>query len=134
MMKQGYLVLGTLALCFSIAAIAQTTASALPNGITIRSTTAGKVLADGRGMTLYTFDKDIAGKSMCNDQCAVLWPPLVAKEGTNAPANWSAITRTDGSKQWAYEGKPLYTFAEDVKPGDVTGNGYYGGMWHVAKS
>ena len=134
MMKQGYLKLGILALCFSISAIAQKSDSALPNGITIRSTTAGQVLADARGMTLYTFDKDMPDKSVCYDRCATLWPPLVAKGGTNAPANWSMTTRTDGSKQWAYKGKPLYTFAEDTKPGDVAGNGYYGDMWHVAKN
>jgi len=133
-MKQGYLKLGILALCFSISAIAQKSDSALPNGITIRSTTAGQVLADARGMTLYTFDKDMPDKSVCYNKCAVLWPPLVAKEGANVPVNWSMTTRTDGSKQWAYKGKPLYTFAEDTKPGDVAGNGYYGDMWHVAKN
>ncbi len=134
MMRQAYLKLGILALCFSVSAIAQKTDSALPDGITIRSTTAGEVLTDARGMTLYTLDKDMADKSVCNDQCAVLWPPLLAKEGTKAPANWSVITRDDGSKQWAYKGKPLYTFAKDMKPGDVAGNGYFGGIWHVAKS
>jgi len=44
-------------------------------------------------MTLYTLDKDTADKSVCNDQCAVLWPPLLAKDGATAPANWSVITR-----------------------------------------
>lgn len=38
----------------------------------------GGMLVDSKGMTLYTFDKDAAGKSMCNDQCAANWPPLAA--------------------------------------------------------
>ena len=38
----------------------------------------------------------------------------------------------DGSKQWAYKGKPLYTFAKDTKPGDVTGDGFLNGAWHLA--
>lgn len=38
--------------------------------------------------------------------------------------------RTDGTMQWAYEGKPLYLWTKDTKPGDVTGDGV-GGVWHV---
>ena len=41
------------------------------------------------------------------------------------------ITRDDGTKQWAYKGKPLYTFARDTKAGDATGDGK--GPWHSAK-
>ncbi len=136
MIKQGNLMLRVmaLALCFSISAIAQKTASPLPDGVMIKSTTVGNVLTDSRGMTLYTLDKDTADKSVCNNECAALWPPLLAKDGTKAPANWSVITRDDGAKQWAHQGKPLYTFAKDLKPGDVTGNGYFGGVWHVAKN
>jgi predicted lipoprotein with Yx(FWY)xxD motif len=35
--------------------------------------------------------------------------------------------------QWAYKGKPLYTFAKDTKPGDTTGDGFLNGAWHIAK-
>src|SRR3712207_7966199 len=30
----------------------------------------GKALVDAKGMTLYVFDRDTAGKSACNGQCA----------------------------------------------------------------
>jgi predicted lipoprotein with Yx(FWY)xxD motif len=33
---------------------------------------------------------------------------------------------------WACDGKPLYTFVQDKKAGDVTGD-MVGGVWHVAK-
>jgi predicted lipoprotein with Yx(FWY)xxD motif len=33
---------------------------------------------------------------------------------------------------WAYEGKPLYTYSKDKKPGDATGEGV-GGVWRAAK-
>ena len=36
------------------------------------------VFTDAKGMTLYTFDKDTAGKSACNGPCAANWPPLMA--------------------------------------------------------
>ncbi len=40
--------------------------------------TTGGVLTNASGMTLYTFDKDAGEKSVCNAQCAALWPPLAA--------------------------------------------------------
>lgn len=90
------------------------------------------MLVDHNGMTLYTFDKDSAGKSMCNDDCAKNWPPLMAKAGEKADGKWTQIKRDDGSMQWAYGGKPLYTFVKDKKDGDMTGDGMKD-VWHVAK-
>ncbi len=51
-----------------------------------------------------------------------------------AEGDWTIIDRTDGTKQWAYKGKPLYTFVQDKKPGDMTGDGKANGAWHVAKA
>lgn len=92
----------------------------------------GGKLVDHEGMTLYTFDKDSAGKSACNDQCAVNWPPLAADADSSAEGKWTVVTRDDKTRQWAYDGKPLYTFKSDKKAGDVEGDGK-GGVWHVAK-
>ena len=91
----------------------------------------GKIYTDAKGMTLYTFDKDEPGKSNCYDQCAVNWPPFLAEAGAMAEGEWTIVDRTDGAKQWAYEGKPLYLYIEDKKAGDVIGEGK-GGVWHVA--
>ena len=91
----------------------------------------GKIYTDAKGMTLYTYDKDEPGKSNCYDQCAVNWPPLVAEEGAMAEGEWTIIERTDGTKQWAYEGKPVYLWIQDKAPGDVTGEGKGDGTWHV---
>ncbi|MDB5800999.1 MAG: hypothetical protein JWL63_1938 [Rhodocyclales bacterium] len=92
------------------------------------------VFTDSKSMTLYTFDKDAApGKSVCNGQCATNWPPLMVTEGATASGDWSVVTRDDGKKQWAYKGKPLYTWIKDTKPGDKTGEGAAGNTWHVAK-
>ena len=98
----------------------------------IMDTAAGKVWADDKGMTLYTFDKDEKGKSSCYDQCAKNWPPFAAGAGAAAEGDWTIVDRTDGTKMWAYDGKPLYTFAKDAKPGDATGD-MAGGVWHAAK-
>ncbi|MER8765042.1 MULTISPECIES: hypothetical protein [unclassified Mesorhizobium] len=92
-----------------------------------------KIYTDASGMTLYTYDKDEAGKSNCYDKCAANWPPLKADANAKAEGEWTIVDRTDGTRMWAYEGKPLYTFTKDKKAGDVTGEGV-GGVWHIAKA
>ena len=91
------------------------------------------VLTGKNGMTLYTFDRDVAGsgKSVCNGPCATNWPPLMATDGEKVSGEYSIVTRDDGSKQIAYKGKPLYYWAKDTKPGDKTGNGF-NGVWKTA--
>lgn len=98
----------------------------------VADTAKGKALVDARGMTLYDFDKDSGGKSMCNGPCAKNWPPLMATAAT-APAGWSKIARDDGTMQWAYKGHPLYTFVKDTAAGDVKGDGFLNGAWHIAQ-
>jgi predicted lipoprotein with Yx(FWY)xxD motif len=91
------------------------------------------VLTNSNGMTLYTFDKDSEGKSACNGPCAVNWPPFMAANAAPAGTGYSVVVRDDGSKQWAYKGKPLYTWIKDQKAGDKTGDGFNNNVWHVAK-
>ena len=92
------------------------------------------LLVNDAGMTLYMYDKDPkgAGKSVCNGKCAKNWPPLMAKVAEKASGEYSIITRDDGSKQWAYEGKPLYTWVKDEKPGEMTGDNFKS-VWHVVR-
>ena len=86
-----------------------------------------------KGMTLYTFDKDSAGKSACNGPCATNWPPALVADDAKASGDLTIVSRDDGLKQWAYKGKPLYAFAKDAKAGDKTGDGFLNGAWHIAK-
>ena len=97
------------------------------------TTAKGSVLTDAKGMSLYTFDENSEGKSACNGPCATNWPALKAEASDKTDGGYSIITRDDGSKQWAYKGKPLYTFAKDTKPGDITGDGFLNGAWHLAQ-
>ena len=96
-------------------------------------TSMGKVYTDEKGMTLYTFDKDEANKSNCYDECAKNWPPYLAAADAKAEGEWTLVDRTDGTKQWAYEGKPVYLWVKDTKPGDVTGD-MVGEVWHAVKA
>ena len=93
----------------------------------------GKTFVDTKGMTLYTFDKDAGGKSMCNGPCAENWPPLTAADGAKPTADITIVVRDDGKKMWAYKGKPLYTFKKDTAPGETNGDGFLNGAWHIAK-
>lgn len=99
----------------------------------VGDTAKGKALVDAKGMTLYTFDKDAGAKSACNGQCAVNWPPLAAVKDAKAMGDYTVVTRDDGAMQWAYKGKPLYTFINDKKAGDAVGEGMANGTWHIAK-
>ena len=90
------------------------------------------ILTDANGMTLYTFDNDKGGVSACYDACAENWPPLLAAADAKADAEYGLTDRKDGTKQWTYDGKPLYLWVKDKKPGDMTGDGVKG-VWHVVK-
>jgi predicted lipoprotein with Yx(FWY)xxD motif len=89
-------------------------------------------LRDADGKTLYTFDKDAGGASVCYDACATNWPPFLAKDGAAAKGDYTLHARKDGKQQWALKGKPLYYFVGDQKAGDTAGDGK-GGVWHVVK-
>ena len=101
------------------------------------TTSAGKVLASSRGLTLYyyTEDKPGSGKSVCTGSCAAAWPPLAAP--VRAPTAWlpgklGVITRPGGVRQVTINGYPIYLYAGDKAPGQATGNGIEG-AWHVIK-
>lgn len=95
---------------------------------------ANGVLVGANDMTLYTFDKDMAGsgKSVCNGPCATNWPPLAAAADAAPEGDYSVITRDDGTMQWAFKGKPLYYWVKDQKSGDMSGDGF-NGVWKAAK-
>ncbi|HLO13436.1 MAG TPA: hypothetical protein VK206_01310 [Anaerolineales bacterium] len=98
----------------------------------------GSFLIDDKGMTLYLFTKDTPNTSNCYDKCATSWPPLlttgnpVAGDGIDA-SKLGTTKRTDGSVQVTYNGWPLYYFAKDKAPGDVTGQDV-GSVWFVVSA
>ena len=118
----------------TLGSLTMTACSSMPGMAAAPAQVREGVLADSKGMTLYVFDKDAAGsgKSMCNGPCANNWPPLVAGDTDKATGDWSMLTRDDGRKQWAYKGKPVYTWIKDQKPGDMSGDGF-NTVWHTAR-
>lgn len=117
------------------AAASGSTAPAANATVKVASSSLGMILVDANGKTLYEFDKDMGTTSNCSGACAQLWPALTA---TGMPVAGSGIDQTKltivsgpNGQQVAYNGHLLYTFAQDMAPGDVKGQGFAGNIWHV---
>lgn len=121
-MKSIRLVVAVIATAFSLSA------AAAPGAPVKKS---DGVMVTAAGMTVYTFDKDVAnsGKSACGGACMNNWPAVPAGEAPVAEP-YSVITRDDGTRQLAYKGKPLYTFGKDKKAGERNGDKFKD-VWHV---
>jgi predicted lipoprotein with Yx(FWY)xxD motif len=98
----------------------------------------GKIIVDGRGRTLYLFEKDRRGHSACSGACAGYWPPLLTTgrpvAGTGAKKSLlGTVRRANGKKQVTYGGHPVYHFVQDAKPGQTKGQDthFFGGGWYV---
>ncbi len=118
----------------ALAAAFLLTACASPPVATAPVTQVDGVLVATRGMTLYTFDKDApgSGRSACDADCASRWQPLFVGGRPQPGGDFSTVARDDGRIQWAFRGKPLYTWCEDRRPGERYGAGYLD-AWRVAK-
>lgn len=69
-------------------------------------------LGDADGSALYTYDADGAsGKPTCNAECATEFPPFIAAKGAVPFGDWSIAAREDGTRQWVYQGHPLYHYS-----------------------
>jgi predicted lipoprotein with Yx(FWY)xxD motif len=104
--------------------------------ITTKTSSAGSFLANGSGRAIYLWMKDGKDSSACSGGCASAWPPVTAAGALTAAgsvnqADLSTFTRSDGTKQVAYDGHPLYYFEGDPAAGTVTGQGSdaFGAKW-----
>ena len=103
--------------------------------LTIKKTAIGDVLADAKGDTLYWYAKDMkGGPSTCTGSCLAAWPAVSGKPaaamGVTFVGKLGSVANASGTVQATYNGYPLYRYAEDMAPGQTSGNGA-GGVWHV---
>lgn len=116
---------------------------AAPSGgtaIKTAHTSLGTVLTDGKGITVYLFEKDTGTKSACYSACAAAWPPVlttsepVAGPGARA-ALLGTVRRINGKTQVTYAGHPLYYFSASTKAGQVNGQGVnaFGAHWDAVR-
>jgi predicted lipoprotein with Yx(FWY)xxD motif len=120
------------------AAIAAAKPAARSATVTTARTALGRIIVDGRGRSLYLFEKDAHGRSACSGVCTAYWPPLLSNGKALAikgakPGLLGSIRRTDGSRQVSYAGHPLYFFSGDTRPGQTNGEGLkdFGAGWYV---
>jgi predicted lipoprotein with Yx(FWY)xxD motif len=112
-----------------------------PSGVATVSAAGGKlgsILVDGRGRTLYLFQKDTANQSACSGACVSAWP-VDHSSGTPKAAGGvkasllGTIKRADGTTQVTYNQHPLYYFSGDSGAGQQNGQGQnaFGALWYV---
>jgi predicted lipoprotein with Yx(FWY)xxD motif len=97
-----------------------------------------KALVGSNGRTLYLFQADMHGTSVCTGACAAAWPPDIVTGQPQAgsgvsPALLGTITRPDGTMQVTYNGHPLYYFTADAAAGTAHGQAVkaFGAEWDV---
>jgi predicted lipoprotein with Yx(FWY)xxD motif len=111
-----------------------------PASLALADNALGKILVDGKGLTLYLFQA--RGGPACTGECATAWHPLLTDgsaptlgAGIDA-GDVGSIARDDGNKQVTFHGVPVFYFAGngytagDVAAGDTKGQGL-NGQWYV---
>ena len=137
-MKRSTLILAVSTAVAALAAGLSTAPAATQPTVKTAASPLGRILVDSRGRTLYLFEKDRPGTSVCTGACAAYWPPLLASGKPAAGAGLKrgqlgTTRRSDGRTQVTYAGHPLYRFVSDTRPGQRNGQGLnlYGGGWYV---
>lgn len=138
-MKRVFLIISAVAALVSLTVLSAalaTTASQPGARVSAASSLLGKIIVDGRGRTLYLFEKDKRGHSACSGACATYWPPLITRgkpiAGRGVKSSLlGTIRQANGSRQITYAGHPLYRYALDTKPGQTNGEGLedFGAGW-----
>ena len=78
---------------------------------------------------LYVSDAELNGHPACNGACERDWLPVRAPNGAQTLGEWTPVRRDDGSLQWAYRGRPVYSLIQDL-PYAPKGDGR-DGAWHL---
>jgi predicted lipoprotein with Yx(FWY)xxD motif len=132
------IVVGAAVAALALASAPMASRQAAPT-LTVRSSSFGKVLFDGRGFVLYAFTKD-RGRSACSGACAKAWPPYVTRgalrAGSGAKASLlGSVRRANGSRQVTYAGRPLYYYVGDKKAGQILCQNVseFGGLWLILR-
>jgi predicted lipoprotein with Yx(FWY)xxD motif len=108
--------------------------------LTVRSSSFGRILFDGRGFVLYAFTRDPKKRSACSGACASAWPPHILKgrlvAGKRITKSLLGTTRrADGARQVTYAGRPLYYYVGDRRAGQILCQNVreFGGLWLVVR-
>ncbi len=109
---------------------------------TQNSPTLGTYLANTESLALYINIKNPNSDSTCDYRCMKYFKPYVAdiayagdvdflSKKYNLGDKVAIVKRSDGLYQYAYDGKLLYTFMGDTKPGDTNGTRMPKDEWKI---
>jgi len=137
-MKAAVIAVVVAALSLAVAATALGGSAAREAKVATGPSSLGRIVVDGRGHTLYLFEKDRRDRSTCSGACAAYWPPLltrgkpIAIKGAKSSLLGS-IRRSGGARQVTYAGHPLYLFSGDTRRGQTSGEGLadFGAGWYA---
>lgn len=87
----------------------------LPPGFAVKTTAAGRMLGTDSSYAVYAFDADSPDRIACRDACLEKWTPVLAAELSRPIGEWSIVARDPGVRQWAFRGKPLYTYRLEAR-------------------
>lgn len=127
-------------LLFVVLALVASSAFAQDTLITLGSDDdLGEFMIGEGDMTLYIFTRDPLGETVCYEQCAVNWPPLMVESADDItydesiPGEFGTVERTDSEMlQVTYNGLPLYYFINDFEAGEANGQAVGNVWWVVA--
>jgi predicted lipoprotein with Yx(FWY)xxD motif len=106
------------------------------------STKTENIVINTKGRAVYTLSGDTTKHPKCTkaNGCFSFWPPVTVSSAKNlskaAGVKGKLGTfKRNGLTQVTLGGHPLYTFANDKKKANATGEGIngFGGIWHVVK-
>jgi len=90
------------------------------------------VIRNDLAYAVYWSKSHATAKTPCEGECSKLWPPVVASASANDVGDWKIVKRSDGTRQWTYQGKPLHMYSKDKPGADATGEGA-NGDWQILK-
>ena len=105
---------------WQVAIYAPTETADFPDGFDMQ------LIDSGQGVVLTTFDGfSLYGasnyESCLNNDCYKDWAPVAAPALATGWGDFSIFESIDGSRQWAFRDQPLYSYKNDLLPGDAHG-------------
>src|SRR5437868_6951245 len=85
----------------------------VPPGFKVVPSSSGRLIITNDGSSVYAWDGDKPNVSNCYKECLTSWTPVLAPQIVKERDDWTVVKRAPGVNQWAYRGKPLYTYNYD---------------------
>lgn len=98
----------------------------MPPTFAIREIALGHILVGENNRTVYSSETEqvvdgSAPARQCDLACMQTWEPISAPQLANAIGDFGIVDWQDGTRQWAYMGRPLYFYIGDAFLGHTLG-------------